>query len=233
MRTLLFTIVLCSIGCAATPRPNRPSETKATYTESDGNTTRSTTVEHQGTENETESAPVSAGSEGVTIGKGKSVQFKWSSITSSVPFWIGSLLVVAGVAALILDKHPVVGPFIPNGAGWYAVGAGAGLILLPFLGEGLRDAMPIIVVVGGAIAICYYGYKYKWFVRATSEEAQMERLQKGDADGAAALAYLNTGGDKAAARGVKAVRPAVARTDTLPPSSPGTPSPVLPPTSVS
>ena len=207
MRTLTLLLMLFVAGCDATSaRPNRPSKTSATYVESDGKTTRSTTVEHQGTENETESAPVSAGSEGVTIGKGKSVQFKWSSVTSSVPFWIGSLLVVAGVAALILDKHPVVGPFIPNGAGWYAIGAGAGLILLPFLGEGLRDAVPIIVVVGGAIAICYYGYKAKWFQAATGPEAQMERLRKDDPDGAAALAYLNTGGDKTVAREVKEMK---------------------------
>jgi hypothetical protein len=204
---IIALLCLLLTGCSATPRPNDPSETSASQSETfkpDGTHTRTETFSHRGPQNETRSATVAWGA--LKIGSASADAADLSAVTGEPLFWIGGVTIILGVGLLVASKYPGLNLTIPAGAGFWFIGAGVLIALLPFIGQEVAKLVIPIGLLGGAVALAWYANKAGWFVNMTSPKAQMERIKKGDPETAAAMAFLNTGGDKDKAKAVKAAK---------------------------
>jgi len=220
---LIFVIAYCA-GCALPQRqrPNKPGKSDLTFKSMTVEeyialrdklltpVRKTTTVEASAdmTNDENPEAPMagSVGPDGANVNTGGSAPFKWEAVTGEPLFWWSGFFMLLGIGLLVLANYPALGKFIPAGAGWYAIGAGIVIGLLPWIGEGLKPVVKYVVAATVTVAfffIIYYGWKNKWFEWATGPDNQRERMNKGDVDGAAALAYVHGKGDKNTARLMK------------------------------
>lgn len=208
MVAILF--VLC--GCEASPRPNRPGNVEASvvsvpaHVDAKGNPVAERVEVRalgENDENPKEPMRIRVSPVGVEINTGGSAPFEWDAIADEPLFWIGGLLIVAGVGLLILSKYPIANLAIPSTAGWYAIAGGAGIVMLPYVGEGVREAVPVILIVGGLAGVLYLGWKLKLFERAVSPEVEADLLAEDDVRAAGAIRRVRTG-SKAEAKMVAA-----------------------------
>ncbi len=185
------------MGTASKARPNKPSDLTATYDHFDPVTGEHTHASLTGTGAENADTPMTARitDEGIDFGGGTSAEFDWPGVTGEPLAWAGFSLILIGLGIFLFKAMvPIVGNAVPASIGGWSIALGFGVFLIPFVGPAIATTIQItlpILVLGAA---GYYAYKAKWFEKATGTEAQMERLAKGDASGAAVMGFLNEGG---------------------------------------
>lgn len=169
-------------------------------------TTESASATITGDENAKGKSSVEISPSGVTFNTPGSNALEWASVNPAGLFWIGAAFLAVGLGLLYISSNPIGAFTVPR---WFALavmGCGGAVMLLPYVGESLR--LPIML--GGIAAVVIAGFyaaiKLGWFNKATDEDAQRDRLAKGDTGGAAALAYLNTR-NKDKAREIKGAAP--------------------------
>lgn len=209
-------LMLAAAGCGSSlgfggpskARPNRPGWVMGEFHTKDPETgeRRYTSLTAQGAENTEEAMTATATKDGIRFNSGTSAPFKWATVTSNPAALFGCILFVAGIALLVIGKFPIAGFVIPGGAGWTCILGGAGLIALPFIADALKPVITIAAVLGGIGFAIYYGHKLKWFEKATDTDAIWDRLDKGDTGGAAAMAFLGSGGTATGKMKARAVR---------------------------
>lgn len=195
-------------GCAGTPkaRPNKPGHVTATHTtfDKDGNKKSESSLSGTNDENPDEGVGGRIDPDGgVSVNTGGSVPFEWDQMTGQPLAWGGFGLIVLGLGLMVLSKFPIAGLVVPPGVGWISIGLGFGVFFIPFVGPAVKTTLQIVLPFMAVMAVFFYGKKAKWFETATGAEAQMERIAKGDTGGAAAMAFINSGGDRDKARKVK------------------------------
>lgn len=202
MKIALLTTILFFSGCGMVPRPNEPSTTRYIATETtkpDGSKVKTIEVDHEGTENEVRSAPVKVCADGsLHVGEGRSVSFDWDIGVSDAYIWIGAVVAVIG---LVLMFAPIPVPFVKSLGLPLAIG-GTAFACLPIVADQLRALVMIAGIVGMAAA-AVYGLWKSGKLKTLLSDGIKDRTAKGDADGAASLAFVAAGGDKEAARKAK------------------------------
>lgn len=194
-------------GCTGTPkaRPNRPGVATGERVLYDvqGNVIARIAFTLKNDENPDKGMGARMDKDSVVITTGGSVPFEWDTIRGEPLAWVGFSLIVIGLGVILVSKFPIAGGLVPVGVGYAAIAAGFGVFFIPFVGPAVENTLYIALPVLVIGVVWYYARKAKWFEKATSPEAQMDRVAKGDTGGAAAMAYLNSGGDKDKARKLK------------------------------
>jgi len=194
----LLCAVLALGGCWGA-RPNKPGT--ATLTEvvtPDG--ARERTVKLVNDENPKE--PMSATLDGMSVNTGGSTPFDLSAISGEPLFWIGGGFILLGLIITVVRLTPwgAFLAFLPVWAGFAAMGVGAGICILPWVGLGIQKAMPLIVLGGIGFAVVWWlGYRNdkaknderKW--QEEMKERERDLLIDGDKRAAGAVHMVRTG----------------------------------------
>lgn len=201
MRALMIGLVLTMVsgcmGTASKARPNAPADVVATFKKTNLTTGEQVeaTIKATGAENPDTPMKIGVSGEGIDMNGGTSAPFDWPGVTGEPLAWAGFALILIGLALLLVKQFfPILLSRMPASFGAIAIALGFGVFLIPFVGPAVATTITIclpILVLGYA---GIYAYKTMWFKNATGTEAQMDRMGKGDAGGAAVLGFLSEGG---------------------------------------
>lgn len=210
---LLCALTLFAAGCETQPRPNEGGTVDASVESTPGHYHPETgeyvppqtavKAHVKNDENPKDPAQVHISPVGVTVNSGGSTPFEWDTAVSSQLFLIGAICVVGGLVLVGFGNHPFVSALTQGAAkeiGWLVAAGGVVLILLPYVGEGIKDAMPFILLAVGLIAVVVIARNRKKIAESfdgvmerISPEVEADLLADGDTRAAGAVRRVRTG----------------------------------------